>query len=259
MNMRIMKIFLPLVLALGTISPVLGSSLPGSLSSAFVYPNPIHLSLGDGFMTFTNMPAYTVVDIFNTSGVKVRSLTGGLTGIAIWTGTNVSGQVLPDDVYYAVITDTLTQTSGTLFLMKEVGGTGQTLTRNIPAMTPNTETVRNYDVNGLYIGDTALVIRGTESGSVSAMGGIKGFVNPMNGEKLTVGYKATGPGTIKTKIFDSKGRLVREFSVTTDGTQAGSLQWDVRDAGGKLVASGVYLIHVEGPGINTTKRTVILK
>ena len=254
-----MKILISLALVLGIISPVLGSSLPGSLSSVFVYPNPIHLSLGDSFMTFANMPAYTVVDIFNTSGIKVRSLTGSAAGVAIWTGTNTSGQVLPDDVYYAVITDTLTQTSGTLFLMKEIGGAGQTVTRNIPAMTPKTETVRNYDISGNYVGDTALVIRGTESGSVSAMGGIKGFVNPMNGEKLTIGYKATGPGTIKTKIFDSKGRLVREFSVIAGGTEAGSLQWDVRDAGGKMVSSGVYLIHVEGPGINTTKRTVILK
>lgn len=236
------------------------AGVPGDLSAVYAYPTPYRPSAGNTFISFTNLPQYTLFEIYNTAGVREKSFySNPLNSVISWDFLDSTGQVLPDDVYYAVITDTPTQSSATRYLLKEIGGAGQTLTRTIPNMTPKTETVRNYDVNGLYVGDTTLVIRGTESGSVSAMGGVKGFVNPMNGEKLTIGYKATGPGTIKTKIFDGKGRLVREFSDLTDGTQVGSLQWDARDSGGKLVASGVYLIHVEGPGINTTKRTVILK
>lgn len=237
---------------------VFAAGVPGDLSGVYAYPTPYRPSAGHGFVSFTNLPPYTLIEIYNTAGVRKKNFYLQVPLIT-WDFLDSSGQVLPDDVYYAVITDTPTQSSVTRYLLKEIGGAGQTLTRTIPNMTPKTELVKNYDINGNMVGDTTLVIRGTESGSVSAMGGVKGFVNPMNGEKLTIGYKATGPGTIKTRIFDGKGRLVREFSVLTDGTQVGSLQWDARDSGGKLVASGVYLIHVEGPGINTTKRTVILK
>lgn len=126
-------------------------------------------------------------------------------------------------------------------------------------MTPRTETVQNYDLSGSMIGTMTLVIKGTEGGTASAVGGPKGYVNPMKGEKLTIGFKATSAGTIKTRVFDGTGRLVRELTASTDGIAGGSLQWDARDANGNLVSSGVYLIRIEGPGINITKRTVIIK
>ncbi|MBU4305728.1 MAG: T9SS type A sorting domain-containing protein [Candidatus Omnitrophica bacterium] len=229
------------------------------LTNVFVYPNPFKPSAGHGFATFTNLPQYTSIEVFNTSGVKVRTFWGNLFGNATWDFKNSVEQILPEDVYYAVITDTTTQNSVTLFPMKEVGGQGQTLTRSIPALIPRTETVQNYDVNGNKIGETTLIIKSTATGTVSVVGGARGFVNPANGEKLSIGTKATAAGTIKTSIFDGKGKLVREYSMSTDGTQTTVVQWNGRDSSGRNVSSGVYLIHVEGPGINITKRTVMIK
>lgn len=255
-----MRIILAVSVFLACAGAAVAAGAPGDVSLVYAYPNPYKPSSGHTVVTFTNLPQYVLIEIHNTAGVKKKSFyTNPLSPTANWDFLDSAGQVLPDDVYYAVITDTPTQNSITKYMLKEVGGAGQTLTRNMPAMTPKTEVVKNYDIVGLLVGETTLVIRGTESGSVSAMGGIKGFVNPMNGEKLTIGYRATAEGVIKTKIYDGKGRLVRELSAATGGTLGGSLQWDARDSGGKLVSSGVYLIHVEGPGINATKRTVILK
>ena len=134
----------------------------------------------------------------------------------------------------------------------------------MPALTPRTVVVDNVVTTWNLAGDEIiditvagtmnLVIKGSETGNAMVAGGPKGFVNPTKGEKLSIGFNATSAGTVKTKIFDGKGRLMREFSVSTDGTQGGSLEWDARDASGNLVSSGIYLIHVEGPGINITKR-----
>ena len=205
------------------------------------------------------------IKIYSVLGQLVRildfgNLTGGAYYYFTWEGDNDGSQTVTSDVYYAIVTYASPQESATLYFLDGVGGAGQTLTKPIPTLAPGTISVPTR------AGDTAnpdgtaiLVIRGTATGEASAVGGAKGYVNPAKGEKLTIGFKATGPGTIVSKIFDNRGRLVREMSAPTDGSQGGSLQWDGRDSAGNTVSSGVYLIHVEGPGINTTKRTVILR
>ena len=39
----------------------------------------------------------------------------------------------------------------------------------------------------------------------------------------------------------------------------GSVDWDARNFAGNVVASGLYLIHLEGPGISTTQKAIVVK
>ena len=51
----------------------------------------------------------------------------------------------------------------------------------------------------------------------------------------------------KLKIFTVAGELIKSFTCTsTDGFA----RWDLRNDGGQVVASGMYLIHVDVPGID---------
>ena len=191
-------------------------------------------------MSFTGQqggsnPANQALSISNTGG---GTLNWSVSDDAAWLSLSpTSGSSTGETDSVTVSINTSGLSAGTYNGTITITGTGAT-------NTPQTVTI-------------ALTI--ATSGSSTIVGGVKGFVNPMKGEKLTIGFKATGAGTVKTKIFDGTGRLVRELSTPTDGTQRGSLQWDARDANGNLVSSGIYIIRIEGPGINTTKRTVILK
>ena len=239
--------------------------------NVFAYPSPFKpngpsAGPGDGQtgtsangITFTNTPQSGDIKIFNTSGVVVKTIdiASSPFGSVKWDVKDSYGQLVPDDIYYAIVTSGINSKS--MFILNGIGEPGDTFVRNIPSLTPGTITVATYDANGASTGAITLEIKGTETGKVSVVGGAKGFINPANGEKLSIGVKATATGTIKTKIFDGKGRSVREYSASTDGTQATVVQWDGKDSSGRNVPSGVYLIHVEGPGINTTKRTVIIK
>ncbi len=95
------------------------------------------------------------------------------------------------------------------------------------------------------------------SEKVIIQGGAKGYVNPDKGENARIYVKPSGTGTIEVKIFDLNGRLVWEYSV-----QAGAVDyvdWPGLNLSGQAVASNVYIVRVEGAGINETKKVVIVR
>jgi hypothetical protein len=57
----------------------------------------------------------------------------------------------------------------------------------------------------------------------------------------------SAPSTIR--IFNLSGRLIRSFEHTS--ATSGISDWDLRNDEGIKVASGLYLIHIESPGIGT--------
>lgn len=70
------------------------------------------------------------------------------------------------------------------------------------------------------------------------------FPNPFSG-KSTITLKLTEPGTIKLKIYNTKGQLVRSQSGDYKQTGNHTFQWDGRDDNGKQVSSGIYIVSVE--------------
>lgn len=228
------------------------------LGSVYAFPVPFKPEVhGISGITFTNIPISGTIQIFSPPGELLRTINIDNLPIAAisWDFKDTNGRLLPDGVYYCVVKST-TSASTTFFIFKESGCPG---TIFAPAFPPGEIVVNKYDEYGYKIGTCLLTIKDTETGSISLIGGAKGFVNPVTGDKLSIGFKPTGSGSIKIKIFDGKGKLVRMFTTEANGMQSGSIQWDGRDSSGRIVPSGIYLIHVKGPGIDTTKKTVILK
>jgi subtilisin family serine protease len=64
------------------------------------FPNPLRPSLpGNGFMTFSSLPAGAKVRIYTLARERVADLVAGASGVAVWDGTNASGANVSSGVY----------------------------------------------------------------------------------------------------------------------------------------------------------------
>jgi Tol biopolymer transport system component len=89
---------------------------------------------------------------------------------------------------------------------------------------------------------------------VSEGGGEKGTINPESGKPVYISYKGGSEGRYTLRIFTQFGEEI--YKETKDSLPAeGWFEWKPE----KHLASGVYIVHIEGPGINLFKKIVILK
>ena len=97
-----------------------------------------------------------------------------------------------------------------------------------------------------------------EEGNVRIQGGEKGYVNPKKGEVAKIHFQPEGSGTVKVRIYTLRGQLVWEGSQSVSGYQD-FIEWDCKNDENDVVASGIYVVYVEGPGIKATRKVAILK
>ncbi len=95
-------------------------------------------------------------------------------------------------------------------------------------------------------------------GVVKIQGGKNGYVNPLKGEQAEIHFWPSAPGTVAVEIFDLIGLLVWEKSKAVTGAQD-SIKWNCRNSENDLVASGIYVVFVKGPGIKATKKVAVMK
>jgi hypothetical protein len=90
--------------------------------------------------------------------------------------------------------------------------------------------------------------------------------DPAVGEKLPVQYALQQPGHVWVKVFTLNGEHVATI-FNEDVPVASPDQpflsdrkfWDGTNTDGNLVASGVYLVHMEGPGFRQNARVAVIK
>ena len=83
--------------------------------------------------------------------------------------------------------------------------------------------------------------------------------NPFN-PKTTIRYEVpAGGGHVAIEIYDVSGRLVRTLVDREETEGAHEVAWDGRDAQGRELPSGVYFYRMRAPGVETTKKALLLK
>jgi len=97
-----------------------------------------------------------------------------------------------------------------------------------------------------------------EEGEVKIQGGEEGYVNPKKGEVAKIHFQPSGSGVVKVKIYTLRGLLVWEGTKSVSGYQD-FINWNCRNEDGDIVASGIYIVYVEGPGIKEKRKVAILK
>jgi hypothetical protein len=72
-------------------------------------------------------------------------------------------------------------------------------------------------------------------------------------------YRLAAEGTARLAVYDPNGRLVRVISSGRESAGPHVARWDGRDARGRTVASGVYLLRLEAEGAQLTRRMLLLR
>ena len=82
---------------------------------------------------------------------------------------------------------------------------------------------------------------------------------PARGGKLSIDVTVVNPGTVSIKAFNLAGVLVRTISSGFSGNGKSTFTWDGRNEAGDLVATGMYMLLIEEPGLSQTRLAGVLK
>jgi hypothetical protein len=61
---------------------------------------------------------------------------------------------------------------------------------------------------------------------------------------------------VEVDVYDAAGRRVRDLLDASFEPGRHRIAWDGRDAGGRVVAAGVYFLRASGPGVVASRRVV---
>jgi len=82
---------------------------------------------------------------------------------------------------------------------------------------------------------------------------------PLKGVPLSLDIAVAIPGQVTVKAFDLTGRLVKVVADFEANNGPNTVTWDGRNQQGDTVASGLYLLLVEAPGLNERRLCGVLK
>jgi hypothetical protein len=83
--------------------------------------------------------------------------------------------------------------------------------------------------------------------------GTRGTINPDSGKPVSIGFNSSASGTFSLRIFTQFGEMVYQAQKeSSDGS--GVFSWIPSN-----LASGVYIVHVEGPGLKINKKIALLR
>ncbi len=74
-----------------------------------------------------------------------------------------------------------------------------------------------------------------------------------------IDYELQEPAAVTVRIYDIRGRLVRDLENAARSRGAHTLQWDGRNDRGVAVPSGVYVVWVQSPAASGAERLTLLR
>lgn len=92
--------------------------------------------------------------------------------------------------------------------------------------------------------------------------GLKAFnnvFNPLRGGRATVRYDVQGAGRVTLRLYTLAGDHVLTLFDGEVLPGRGSVDWDGRNLAGSVVASGIYVLHAKGPGLDKRQKIVVVK
>lgn len=92
------------------------------------------------------------------------------------------------------------------------------------------------------------------AGEVKVVGpaGSRGIINPDKGDRVQIFFQGSEQGAFTCRVFDVEGNLL--FEEQQDHVSGGYFDWVPQD-----ISSGIYLVHVEGPGIKTKRKLAVVR
>jgi hypothetical protein len=119
--------------------------------------------------------------------------------------------------------------------------------------------VFGYDVLGSTVSlgfSNPINLTGTGAGYLTAYNNL---FNPLKGQYATIKYQTSGSGRLTINLYTVVGEKLATLFDGDVPEGMGSVNWNGRNAAGNVVASGVYIVRAQGPGINDTEKIVVIK
>jgi predicted outer membrane repeat protein len=113
---------------------------------------------------------------------------------------------------------------------------------------------------GVLIGafDEGCTLTGAGAAESGESGLGAGFPNPFN-PATTLPYRLSSAGPVRVSVYDLKGRLLRELVKSVQPAGSHAATWDGRDAAGRALPSGVYLVRLEAEGRSEEQKLTLLR
>jgi accessory colonization factor AcfC len=83
--------------------------------------------------------------------------------------------------------------------------------------------------------------------------------NPMRGGGTTLRFTLASAGVTRLAIYDAQGRVVRVLAEGVREAGAHSVAFDGRDHAGRALPAGLYLARFSAPGMDVTRRLVVVE
>ena len=121
----------------------------------------------------------------------------------------------------------------------------------------------NFTVNPTDLANAVLNVTLDGIGTPKQSLLLQNYPNPFNPETW-IPYRLSEDGQVSLSIYDTKGTLIRTFSLGYQSAgfyqdQGRAAYWDGRNDLGEPVASGVYFYQLTTPSFQQTRRMLILK
>lgn len=85
-------------------------------------------------------------------------------------------------------------------------------------------------------------------------------IKPEMGIGGTLSFIPRQSGNVTVKVFAPSGEIVTQTTLQVNANVSVEVGWNGRNLdGNKPVASGVYVVHVEGGGVNSTQKIAVIK
>jgi flagellar hook assembly protein FlgD len=80
--------------------------------------------------------------------------------------------------------------------------------------------------------------------------------NPTSG-RASIRYGLPGPAEVRISVYSAAGTWVRALQSGVQPTGRRCASWDGRDARGRAVRAGVYLVRMEAGRFSATRKLVV--
>lgn len=87
---------------------------------------------------------------------------------------------------------------------------------------------------------------------------LSAYPSPARG-LVTLALTSAGPGLVSVRIYDMRGRLVRDLGSRSAAAWTGAISWDGADDAGRRAPSGVYFARATAPGGEARCRVVLAR
>ncbi|OVE76101.1 hypothetical protein BVX98_06375 [bacterium F11] len=173
-----------------------------------------------------------------------------------------------DPAQTITITGEIFATTPTVTLTKtgETSITGTSINR-----TSDQTILATFDTNDKALGFWDIVVTNSNGRSATLSSALQisfsaativltdNLFRPLKGESLSISVTIFQEGQTILRIYTFNGRLVKTISNQTRSSGTFAETWDGTNDKGEVVASGTYLLYMEGPKLDKTKKVVVIK